>query len=69
MLAYDPREMKVHALNASLALVFRMCDGQTPCEAMVVAFVERFGLDIATASRETYRALKLLASTDLIEAA
>ena len=67
-LTYDPRAMKVHELNESLAFVFEMCDGDRSCEEMVVAFMKRYDLDVEAASKETYRALKILADDDLIEA-
>ena len=67
VLTYDPRMMKVHELNESLAFLFGMCDGSNSCEEMVVALMKRYDLDIETASKETYLALKLLAEDELIE--
>ncbi len=67
VLTYDPRTMKVHELNESLAFVFGMCDGSHSCEEMSIALMKRYDLDVESASKETYRALKLLAHDDLIE--
>ena len=67
VLTYDPRTMNVHELNESLAFVFGMCDGSHSCEEMVIALMKRYDVDVETASKETYRALKLLANDDLIE--
>jgi hypothetical protein len=67
VLTYDPRTMKVHELNESLAFLFGMCDGSKSCEEMVVALMKRYDLDIETASKETYLALKLLDEDKLIE--
>ncbi len=67
VLTYDPRTMKVHELNESLAFVFGMSDGSHSCEEMVIALMKRYDLDVETASKETYCALKLLTNDDLIE--
>ena len=66
-LTYDPRTMKVYELNESLAFVFAVCDGSHTCEEIVIALMKRYDLAVETASKETYRALKLLADDDLIE--
>ncbi len=59
--------MKVHELNESLTFVCRMCDGSHSCEEMGIALMKRYGLDIESASKEVYCALKLLANDGLIE--
>ena len=51
--------MKVHELNESLTFVCRMCDGSQSCEEMGIALMKRYGLNVETASKETYCALKL----------
>ena len=67
VLTYDPRTMKVHELNESLTFVFGMCDGSNSCEEISIALMKRYGLDVETASKEAYCALKLLANDGLIE--
>ncbi|MEM7500472.1 MAG: PqqD family protein [Pseudomonadota bacterium] len=66
-MAYDPQAMKVHELNESLSFIFNLCDGNSSCEELTVKLMERYGLDIETASKEIYRALKILANDELIE--
>ena len=67
MLGFDPESLAVHELNASLSEVARMCDGASPVEEIVVAFAERYGLDVESASGEVYNALKTLRDQDLLE--
>ena len=67
LLAYDPRSMLIHEFNESLAFVFGLCDGERPCEEMVIEVMRRYGLEVDAASKETYRALKHLVGDSLIE--
>ena len=69
LLVLDPRTMAVHTLNVSLRVALEACDGERSTEEIVVEFMDRFDLDAAEASRETYRALKILRTAGLVEAA
>ncbi len=67
ILAFDPDSLTVHQFNSSLARVAKQCDGKSSCEQLVIDFVETYGLDFHAASREVYRALKILDEHGLLE--
>ncbi len=69
ILAFDPESLAIHQLNASLALVAKLCDGALTCEQMVLEVMDAFGLDARQASQAVYESLSLLNQHDLLEAA
>ena len=60
ILAFEPESLTVHQFNSSLARVAKLCDGKLSCEELVIEFAETYGLEVSDASREVYRALKIL---------
>ncbi|MFC1776401.1 PqqD family protein [Pseudomonadota bacterium] len=67
LLVLDPDTLAVHEFNSTLTAVAQMCDGQRSCEEIVVTFAKLCSLSIADASREVYRALKILRDKDLFD--
>lgn len=67
VLAFDPETLAVHQLNESLTTIARALNGTRSCEEMVILLVETYGLDVAEASKELYRALETLIEHKLIE--
>ena len=69
VLAFDPETLAVHQLNESLAMIANALDGSTSCEQLVVKLVENYGLSVAEAAAEVYRALEILTENNLLDAA
>jgi hypothetical protein len=69
VLAFDPKSLSIHQLNASLALVAKLCDGEQSCEQIVVAVMDAFSLDSKQAAKAVYESLSLLSQHNLLEAA
>ena len=67
VLAFDPDTLCVHQFNSSLGRLAQLCDRSLSCEQLVAAFVESYGLDVNEASREVYRALRILNENELLE--
>jgi len=67
VLAFDPETLAVHQLNESLTTIANALDGTRSCEQLVVLLVETYGLEVAEASKELYRALEILTEHKLIE--
>ncbi len=67
LLAFEPDDLEVHELNASMAAIARLCDGENSCEQIVLAFADEFAISIDDSAREVYRAMAVLAKKNLIE--
>ena len=67
MLVFDTESGTVHEFNCSLTDVAQLCNGENSCEEIVINFSERYDLSIADASREVYRALKILRDQNLFD--
>jgi len=69
LLVLDTRSYTVHQLNASAALVARLCDGNSTCAEMVATLAGDHGLQTREAAEIVFRGLSLLDEQGLLAAA
>lgn len=67
LLAFDPETLAVHQLNESLARIANTLDGKMSCEELVAMLRDTYGLSVADAAKEVYRALEILTEHNLLE--
>jgi hypothetical protein len=52
LVCYDPETQTLHQLNATAALVWRMCDGASTVEEIVTRVAREFDCSVATVERD-----------------
>lgn len=63
---YDATKSKVHALNATAALIWRACDGEHTVEDIVEELLRRFDVDRDTARRDIRKTIKQFGTLGLL---
>lgn len=66
LLVLDEAAGKVHQLNATAALVFRCCDGNTSVAEISQRLVAQFDVDPAVASTDVAQLLDTLRTSQLL---
>ena len=67
LLILDQASGQIHQLNASAAMVWKLCDGRQHVENIVENFIARFNIDMLTAWEDIDAILAQLVSLKLVE--
>ena len=66
-LVYDPDRQKVHALNPTSALIWRLCDGRHQVEGLVKAVCDTYPVEEEQARTDVLKFLEDLRGLGLLE--
>lgn len=68
LVLYDPLHQRVHVLNPTAALTWRLCDGQHTAVELVEALAERYPASRAAIEADVPRIVNLFRAEELLDA-